>query len=137
MTLHPELLFYIHLYVVMAWLKVEFSVIFLLNVSIDSIWHGHFSWISLSILTHCQDDWYWEPRELSLLVDSVKHFSILYRKTIHRILLFLWNHTPYYFIYSFDKNNKYDSLINLSQLDGYQTSAKNREIEKKSNFKKD
>ena len=44
---------------------------------------------------------------------------------------FQWNHTPYYFIYIFDKNNKYDSLINLSQLDGYQTSAKNREIEKK------
>ena len=44
---------------------------------------------------------------------------------------FQWNHTPYYFTYIFNKDNKYDSLINLSQLDGYQTSAKNREIEKK------
>ena len=49
---------------------------------------------------------------------------------------FQWNHTPYYFIYIFDKNNKYDSLINLSQLDGYQTSAKNREIEKNQTSRK-
>lgn len=47
------------------------------------------------------------------------------------------SYTLLFYLHIFNKDNKYDSLINLSQLDGYQTSAKNREIEKKSNFKKD
>lgn len=41
------------------------------------------------------------------------------------------SYTLLFYLHIFNKDNKYDSLINLSQLDGYQTSAKNREIEKK------